>query len=490
MSDGGGVSTSPERVKYLIFGCGSTGYNIAEELAKETDEIVIVDKDEKRVGDLIDQKYNAIVYDINNPWSDELLPVPDFAFVMSNDKAANKSFVKSIKSAHPSTHIIARAVDAVSVDMLEEAGADYVIFPQETVAKKAIHHAFKLQSSLQARKLYNLIAGWEGNLAIITHTNPDPDSISSAMALVSIVENAAKGKLKCHIIYDGNIGHQENKAFVNLLEIDMIRSTPELLCTCDYIALVDSPAPGINNCLEKSDRVNILIDHHANGDEIPMDADFIDMRIGIGATASILTQYLIELDLPVDKKVATALLYGIKADTRDFRRNVTPSDLNYAAFLLPLTDGELLAKITTPALSEETLDIIGKAINNRKARRGGYLFSNVGYIRNRDTLPQAADMLINLEGVNTALVYGISDEMIYLSARSKDVRLHIGNTISEAFGQMGDAGGHATMAAAAIPLSFFSKVKNKEELLSLIIDPLLHEFTRVAGIEDEESSES
>ena len=46
------------------------------------------------------------------------------------------------------------------------------------------------------------------------------------------------------------------------------------------------------------------------------------------------------------------------------------------------------------------------------------------------------------------------------------------------------------MAAAAIPLSIFSKVKNKEELLSLIIDPLLHEFTHVAGIEDEESGES
>jgi len=45
-----------------------------------------------------------------------------------------------------------------------------------------------------------------------------------------------------------------------------------------------------------------------------------------------MAQYLMELDIPVSKSVATALLYGIRADTRDFKRNVTPQDLNYAAF--------------------------------------------------------------------------------------------------------------------------------------------------------------
>ena len=41
-------------------------------------------------------------------------------------------------------------------------------------------------------------------------------------------------------------------------------------------------------------------------------SSFIDIRPGVGATASILTQYLQELDVPVDKRVATALLYGIR----------------------------------------------------------------------------------------------------------------------------------------------------------------------------------
>jgi len=50
--------------KYCIFGCGTNGYNIIEELAKENERAVIVDRDESRVRHLRDQKYDAYVRDI------------------------------------------------------------------------------------------------------------------------------------------------------------------------------------------------------------------------------------------------------------------------------------------------------------------------------------------------------------------------------------------------------------------------------------------
>jgi nanoRNase/pAp phosphatase (c-di-AMP/oligoRNAs hydrolase) len=227
-----------------------------------------------------------------------------------------------------------------------------------------------------------------------------------------------------------------------------------------------------------------VIDHHQDGKLGDSGTLFVDSRPGLGATASILAQYMQELDISVDKAVATGLLYGIRSDTRDFSRNVTPQDLNNAAFLLPLTDSDLLDQIMSPSLSEETLDVLGTAIAHRKIQ-SGYLFSNVGYVRNRDALPQAADLLISLEGVNTALVYGISDEAIIISARNRDVRLHIGNVLQEAFGNIGDAGGHPSMAAATIPLSYFNLVKSKEDLLSLIMEPLISRFTDIVGLENE-----
>ena len=100
-----------------------------------------------------------------------------------------------------------------------------------------------------------------------------------------------------------------------------------------------------------------------------------------------------------------------------------------------------------------------------------------------------ADILIHLEGVNTALVYGISDQNIVISGRNKDIRLHLGNVMAEAFGPIGEAGGHATMAAAMIPLNYFSMVKEKEELLSLIIDPILKRFSNIVGLDNNEGKQ-
>ncbi|HOF96002.1 MAG TPA: DHH family phosphoesterase [Methanoculleus sp.] len=481
-------NVSKERIKYIIFGCGSTGYNVAEELGQESEDLIIVDKDEKRVEDLRDQKYEALVRDLRDPNLMEGLPVPEVAFILTNDRDANLTALKTIKNRYPATYVIARATDPVSVDLLQQEGADIVLYPQEVVARTAIHHIRKLHSSRLALRLYDLLAAWEGTLCIVTHLNPDPDSISSAMALSMIARHASHNKLNCRILYEGDIGHQENRAFINLLEIKMERLTPQILSECNYIALVDSSAPGANNELPKTTRVNIIVDHHKNGERPPGAADFVDIRPGVGATASIMTQYLMELDIPVSKSVATALLYGIRADTRDFKRNVTPQDLNYAAFLLPLTDSDLLDKITSPSISQETVEIMGNAIRNRRIR-SGYLFSNVGFIRNRDALPQAADILIHLEGVNTALVYGISDQNIVISGRNKDIRLHLGNVMAEAFGPIGEAGGHATMAAAMIPLSYFSMVKEKEELLNLIIDPILKRFANIVGLDNNEGKQ-
>jgi len=379
---------------------------------------------------------------------------------------------------------MARATDPLVARNLEEAGADFVLNQNQLMAKAAVYQINKVYANRVSQRLYSLLSSWEGTLGIITHKNPDPDAISSALALAVIAKNANPNRLVCRIFYDGIIGHQANRTLVNLLEIKMEKMDPAVLQECTYLALVDSPAPGVNNTLPSKTRVHIVIDHHEDGKLAESPALFVDSRPGIGATASILSQYLQELDISVDKQVATGLLYGIRSDTRDFSRNVTPQDLINAAFLLPLTDNSLLDQIMSPSLSEETLDILGTAIANRKIQ-SGYLFSNVGFIRNRDALPQAADLLITLEGVNTALIYGISDEAIIMSARNRDVRLHIGNVLKEAFGTMGEAGGHPTMAAAVIPLSFFSLAKSKVDLLSLVTEPLLGRFANIVGLESE-----
>ncbi|HJJ44132.1 MAG TPA: DHH family phosphoesterase [Methanocorpusculum sp.] len=482
-----------KKIKYIIFGCGSLGYNILEELHEDDENVLLIDIDEKRLQDLRDHRHQVMAGDM---LSDELytkIPEPEAAFVVSASKEVNLSAVVNLHNKFPQCNIVARSTDPFSTEELADNGADVALYPQTVFARSALNHMEVLRATRSAQKLHNQLSSWEGALGIITHKNPDPDAISSAMALTAIAEDAAAGKLKCRILYEGNIGHQENRAFVNLFEIKMERLTPEILAECSHLALVDCGGPGINNDLPADTPVEIIIDHHSQEGVVrKITPEFVDIREEAGATASILTQYIQELYITISTKVATALFYGIRSDTKDFQRNIYPQDMHNAAYLLPFTDKALLEVVMTPSMSKETLDIMGRAIQNSVIKQG-YLGSNVGYIRNRDALPQAAEMLLNLEGVNTAFVYGITDTAIVCSGRNRDVRLHLGDVMKEALSSIpgASAGGHATMAALSIPLSTFSLAKDKEKLLDMVIEPIMKNIMRLLGLtKDDGENES
>ncbi|RLG68476.1 MAG: potassium transporter TrkA, partial [Methanobacteriota archaeon] len=108
--------------------------------------------------------------------------------------------------------------------------------------------------------------------------------------------------------------------------------------------------------------------------------------------------------------------------------------------------------------------------------------SNDGFIRNRDTLPQAADYLLRLEGISTVLVFGIVDSTVHMSARSNDIRTHIGSIMEQAFGKIGNAGGHAQAAAAQIQLGLFGVVEDKETLIKMAGEAVTRRFFEVVGV--------
>ena len=132
-------------------------------------------------------------------------------------------------------------------------------------------------------------------------------------------------------------------------------------------------------------------------------------------------------------------------------------------------------------MSIETLDILGEAIKNRQVI-GSYLLTNVGSVRDRDALPQAADYLLNLEGISTSIVFGVSEDNIFISGRSNDIRVNLGEIMKRAFGE--DAGGHATAAAGQIPLGVFSASKDRQTLLRLVNEAVVKKFLGVVGVEE------
>jgi nanoRNase/pAp phosphatase (c-di-AMP/oligoRNAs hydrolase) len=189
--------------------------------------------------------------------------------------------------------------------------------------------------------------------------------------------------------------------------------------------------------------------------------------------------------------VATALLYGIRAETLDFKRDTTPADLTAAAYLYPFADHDTLEQVESPSLSPETLDVLAEAIRNRRVS-GSHLVSNAGFIRDKTAVAQAAQQLLNLEGITTTAVFAVADDTIHLAARSKDIRMNIGAVLSDAFGDIGEVKGHSTDAAVEIPLGIFTGIEingnNRETLLELTEQAVRTKLFQAMGVEVEVES--
>ena len=469
--------------RYAILGCGSVGHAVAEELEAEGKEIEIIDRDEGRVEALRDQDLDANVADIRDESVVDQIDDCDVVLILSSDVGANVEAVRNIRARESDQFVVARASDPVSADELTEAGADVVINPSAVITDSALRALETGELEFKARNLADVIDDTDDRMAILIHRSPDPDSIASAAALQEIAESR---DVEADIIYEGEIGHQENRAFVNLLGIELTPGNDVDFADYDTVALVDymkggEPAVG---------DIDVVIDHFEHDDD-GVEAEFTDVRSNVSATSTVLTKYVQELDLTLSQEVATALLYGIRAETLDFKRDTTPADLTAAAYLYPFADHDTLEQVESPSMSPETLDVLAEAIRNREVS-GSHLVSNAGFIRDRDALAQAAQHLLNLEGITTTAVFAIADDTIYLAAKSKDIRMNIGRVLEDAFGEMGEAKGHSTDASVEIPLGIFTGIQasedNRDTLLELTREAVRKKLFDAMGVDSASES--
>lgn len=438
----------------LVLGCDAAGLSLVEVIADRPGELVVVEPDEGRVEQLRNAKVAA---EVGDPADEPTLAAMDFApdvvMMLGAKPGTNRAAARVAAKLYPDAYLIAYAGgDATNADRRAlEASVDQVIFPGALL----LEHLDLLTASGNYTRLHDLretLRSMTGTLGVFTHDNPDPDAIASGIALAAVAERFDNDVEVC---YYGEITHQENRAFVNLLDLGLRELGPEDEVDYDHYALVDHSGPGVNDQLPADTEVDIVIDHHPPTE--PVEAEFVDVRSGVGATSTQLVDYIRGYEVAIDTAIATALLYGIRVDTRDFAHEITTADFEAAAYLLPKADITVLGRIESPSVSPETLEIIARAIRNRSVR-GRVLSSCAGGIQNRDALAQAADRLLNMESVAVTAAYGYQDGMIYLSARSRGVELDLGATLREAFGDIGSAGGHTNMAGAQIPMGLFDAV--------------------------------
>ncbi|WP_436932354.1 DHH family phosphoesterase [Halosimplex halobium] len=452
----------------LVLGTGSLAGSLVGELRERRGRVTVLASDENAVRTLREEGVAAEVGDPTDEAALRACPRPDTVVVATERPATNAAAAEAAAAVYPDAFLLAyaptgvtddqRAALAATADELVDARAATTDWLDDRVGEEG----------LRTRKLTATLRDIDGELAIVAHDNPDPDAIASAVALARIAESVG---VDAEVCYFGSITHQENRAFVNLLEYDLRELEPGAdLSEYGGVALVDHSRPGVNDGLPEDTPVDIVVDHHPP--RYPVEARFVDLRSEVGATSTLLVDYLRRLDITPSREVATGLLFGIRVDTDEYTREVSVADFEATAYLVPRADAGTLDRIESPSMSPETLDTIARAISGRE-RHGSALLSGVGELTDRDALAQAADRLLDLEDVTTTLVYGILDGTIYVSARARGTDLDLGETLRDAFGQIGSAGGHADMAGAQISLGLLDAIDADDESLSEILDAIV-----------------
>ncbi|SDQ53759.1 DHH family phosphoesterase [Natronobacterium texcoconense] len=295
-------------------------------------------------------------------------------------------------------------------------------------------------------------------IAVLMHPNPDPDAMACAMGVAAIAEFV---DTDATLQFPGEIRHQENRAFRTVLDLDLenVESSSEL--AADAVVLVDHNTPRGFTGAQNVEPVAVVDHHPGNG----TGTRFTDVRTDYGAASTIFVEYLKEMgavaleddeeleenELELTAELATGLLYGIQSDTNHLTNGCSRAEFDAAAYLFDKIDEDLLDRIANPQVSDDVLQIKATAITEKRID-GPFAVCDVGNISNVDAIPQAADELMHLEGVTAVVVYGENDGTLHLSGRSRDDRVHMGETLRHAVSDipMANAGGHARMGGGQV----------------------------------------
>jgi nanoRNase/pAp phosphatase (c-di-AMP/oligoRNAs hydrolase) len=179
-------------------------------------------------------------------------------------------------------------------------------------------------------RLHQLVQN-KRKVLIATHTNPDPDSIASAYALRHLFTSWGINSV---LVYGGIIGRAENKAMITRLQIPLRSIHTINPFNFTVVSLVDCQPFSGNAPLPVSLVPSIVVDHHpARKISLLKKVPFVDIRPDYGSTSSILAEYLVKQGVDINRRLATALYYGIMSDTRYLGRDAHEVDVKLSAAL-------------------------------------------------------------------------------------------------------------------------------------------------------------
>lgn len=299
----------------------------------------------------------------------------------------------------------------------------------------------RLKDLLQYNKIY-----------IQCHDNPDADAIASGYALYCYFMDMGKS---VSLFYSGKFQIQKSnlKLMVQELDIPIVYLSEVYVGQADLLLLVDCQY-GEGN-VARVDAANVaVIDHH----QIEMEVtDSCEIQSELGSCSTLVWHMLENEGYPVneDTAVGTALYYGLFTDTNQFAEIYNPLDMDMRESVA--VNQSMVRQFRNANISLEELETAGIAMI-RTIYNAQYRYAIIKSAPcDPNILGLISDFLLQVDAVDSCVVYNILNDGIKLSVRSciKEVRA---NELAEFLCEgIGSGGGHIEKAGGFISKRLYDK---------------------------------
>lgn len=306
----------------------------------------------------------------------------------------------------------------------------------------------------RAETLKELYAQFCPKDRVLITIDPDPDSIAAAIALKRLlwhkVQSTSVGLVR-------PIKRLNNLTLVRLLRVPLLQLKKKDFKDYDKYLLVDGQ-PSHNEVFEPLP-YSVVIDHHPINH--PVEASFVDIRPHYGSTSTIMTEYLKAAAIKPSKTLATALIYGIKTDTRNFERQCLQEDVKAFNQLFNKANQNIISKVEISDLALKDLSYFERAIQLKRVVKDR-IYAHLDQVPSHDILVIIAEFMLKVHDISWTIVSGIHNNHLIVVIRNDGYRKDAGRAIAKAFGDIGSAGGHKAMARAEIPMANLKSVLTRQ----------------------------
>jgi phosphoesterase RecJ-like protein len=318
------------------------------------------------------------------------------------------------------------------------------------------------------------------NIAIISHTNPDGDSIGASLGLYHFLNTYGhKAEVVVPNEYPDFLAWMPGEENIMVCSKKKEKSR-KILEEADIIFCLDHNAPSrtgeMDETFKKAKGIKIMIDHHVNPDLTAYDITFSTTETS--STSELIFDMMSELNISlIDKTISECIYVGIMTDTGSFSYscNSEKTFRTVAELFKNGIDGVKIHKLVYDTYSESRLRLLGYCLSEKLVVLPEYHTAYIWLTKKEldrfnhktgDT-EGVVNYALGIKGIRFAALFTEKDNKVRISFRSTDD--FEANTFAR---NHYEGGGHKNAAGGDSFIPMKDTLEKFEKLLSEYKDKL------------------